>query len=85
MATVQYAAEGPGGGAWYVIARPDGGEAGEGAVADAAFTLRARSPDVLCRLLTMQLNTIQAVMGGQLTVQGDRVLAARIPKLFIPT
>jgi Mycothiol maleylpyruvate isomerase N-terminal domain len=72
-------------GRWHINISPAGGVGGEGDAPRAAFTIRARSTDVLCRLITQQLNPWIAVLRVQALAWGDLRLAMRLLYLFLPS
>ncbi|NJL94021.1 MAG: hypothetical protein HC915_09960, partial [Anaerolineae bacterium] len=56
--------EGAGGGLWHLVAAPDGGLAGPGALPEADFHLRFANPAVLFGVFTMELPLLVAWQAG---------------------
>ncbi len=84
-ASLNFNVAGPGGGRWHLTLAPDGGSAGEGAAARPALTLWLANMDVLCRLMTLQIRPLGALLRGQMLAWGNIPLGFRVPYLCTPT
>ena len=83
-ATIAFAAEGSGGGEWYLAITPGEALGHTGAAAHADLSFHFANVDLLCRALTLQSGLVDALLRGKIRVRGDLGLAARFPKLFMP-
>lgn len=83
--SVNFLAAGSGGGQWHVTLAPDGGGAGEGGASRPALTVWTPSAHALCRLLTIQIGPVGALLRGQMLAWGNIGLGFKIPYLFVPT
>jgi hypothetical protein len=70
---------------WHLAFAPDGGHGGAGWVARPSIWVWASSPNVLCKLFTVQITPMQGILRGQLLGIGNLPLAFRIPYLLNPT
>jgi hypothetical protein len=68
---------------WHMVLRPDGGTASTGYVKRPKLTFWTPSTDALCRLFTLQMNPLNAILRRQLVVWGDLGLALRMGHLFL--
>ena len=84
-ADINFVVARPGGGRWYLTVDTEGGATGESAARRPALTVWLRSPDALCRLLTIQISPVGALLTGQMFAWGSLSLGFRIPYLFTPT
>jgi hypothetical protein len=84
-ASVNFRVAGPGGGQWHIILAPDGGSANEGAASRPVLTLWFARMDTLCRLMTLQLQPMGALLRGQMLMWGNVRLGLRLSHLFTPT
>jgi hypothetical protein len=80
---VEFITSGLEGGAWHLVLGAHGAEPVEGRAAKSLFSLRMRSPDVLCRVMTGQIRPIYGVMTGQILPWGDVPLMVRFPRYFV--
>jgi len=84
-ATLAFTAIGPGGGSWYVRTSPEGGRGRIGLVRTADVHLTFASPDLLCRVMTVQTSPWRHLLLRQIKVAGRLRLARDFPRLFAPT
>jgi hypothetical protein len=73
-----------GSGVWHLILNPDGGGWGEGAGANAAFTLWATNADIFCEMFTLQRDVIGTILTGKAFAWGNILLGFKMPTLFLP-
>jgi hypothetical protein len=81
-ASLRFRVDGRGGGDWHVDVGPEGTTSGEGAPAAARLTLRFRTTDEFCRMLTVRLNLPLALFTRRLRLWGDLRLFRRMNQLF---
>lgn len=84
-ATIAFTAIGQGGGSWYVRASPSGGSGRLGVVRTSDLHLTFASPDLLCRVMTVQTSPWRHLLLRQIKVRGRLRLARDFPRLFAPT
>lgn len=84
-ATIAFTAIGQGGGSWYVRTSPQGGSGRIGVVRTADVHLTFASPDLLCRVMTVQTSPWRHLLLRQIKVRGRLRLARDFPRLFAPT
>jgi len=80
-AVFQFDITGEGGGNWNVAVKSGACEVQEGKAASPTVTL-TMSSDTWLGMVNKQINGIQAFMSGKLKLNGDMLLAQRIPDLF---
>lgn len=80
-AVFQFDITGEGGGNWNVAVKSGTCEVQEGKAASPTVTL-TMSSDTWLGMVNKQINGIQAFMSGKLKLNGDMLLAQRIPDLF---
>jgi putative sterol carrier protein len=80
-AVFQFDITGDEGGIWNVIVKDGVCQVQEGTHAAPTVTLTMSAEDWLA-MVNKELNPMQAFMSGQLSVNGDIMLAQRIPELF---
>jgi hypothetical protein len=80
---VEFIAGGREGGTWHLILGTHGAEPVEGRAAKSLFSLRMRSTDVLCRVITGQIRPVYGVMTGQILPWGDVPLMLRFQRYFV--
>ena len=81
-ATFAYRIDGEGGGEWYVNASPDAPTSGEGVVERPSLLIHMRDASVFCRLLTVRLKLLFALIRGEIKLRGDLRLFMRMSNLF---
>ena len=81
-ATFAYRIDGEGGGEWYVNASPDAPTSGEGVVEHPSLLIHMRDASVFCRLLTVRLKLLFALIRGEIKLRGDLRLFMRMSNLF---
>jgi hypothetical protein len=84
-ATIAFTAIGQGGGSWYVRASPQGGSGHLGVVRTSDVHLTFASPDLLCRVMTVQTSPWRHLLLREIKVRGRLRLARDFPRLFTPT
>lgn len=80
-AVFQFDITGEGGGDWNVAVKSGTCQVQEGKAAAPTVTL-TMSKDTWLGMVNRQINGIQAFMSGKLKLNGDMLLAQRIPDLF---
>ena len=80
-AVFQFDITGEGGGNWNVAVKSGTCQVQEGKAASPTVTL-TMSSDTWLGMVNKQINGIQAFMSGKLKLNGDMLLAQRIPDLF---
>jgi hypothetical protein len=68
--------------AWHLIAAPDGGSAGQGAKADAKYTLTFTTPEILFGVFTFHLSIRDALQNDQMKIAGDFRDTMSLMRLF---
>ena len=81
-ASFRFRVDGPGGGDWHVDVSPEATASGEGAPSAPRLSLRFRTTDEFCRMLTVRLNVPLALVTRRLRLRGDLRLFRRMNKLF---
>ena len=84
-ASIHFVVAGQSGGRWHLVLDPNGGRAGEGTMPRPTLIVWMRSADVLCRLMTFQINPAGALARGQMLAWGNIGLGFRLPYLLTPT
>lgn len=77
-------AAGPGGGSWHLTLSPAGCGVGEGPYPRPRLRLWFRNADVLCRVMTLQVSPVRALLNAQAFAWGDLGLGLRLAWLFNP-
>ena len=80
--TIAFRIDGAGGGEWYVKLSPDAPASGEGVVENPGLVIHRRDTAVFCRMLTVRLNLLLALIRGEMKLRGDLRLFLRMGDLF---
>ncbi len=83
--TINFIIGGASGGNWHLIMSPDGCTAGQGRIKRPTLTMWFRNSDALCRVFTLQMSPLRAILTGQVFGWGDLRLEFRLEHLFSPT
>ncbi len=73
---------GAGGGSWYLDVSPQASSSDEGIVDRASLTIHLQETADACRMFTVRLNPLVALLTGRLRLRGDYRLFLRMGKLF---
>jgi hypothetical protein len=80
---VEFVAGGQNRGSWYLMLGAQHAEPVEGHASKPLFSLRLRSSDALCRLMTGQIQPVPGVLMGQIVPIGNVPLMLRFSRYFI--
>lgn len=80
--TIVFRIDGDGGGKWYVKFSPDAPTSGEGSVENPGLVIHMSDTAVFCRMFTIRLNILMALIRGEIKLHGKLGLFLRLNKLL---
>lgn len=80
--TIVFRIDGDGGGEWYVKLSPDAPTSGEDAVENPGLVIHLRDTSVFCRMFTIRLNMLLALLRGEIKLRGNLLLFFRLGDLL---
>jgi hypothetical protein len=80
--TINFHIDGDSGGAWHIVAAPDGGSVDQGLVEDAGINLHFRDADTLFGVFNVHIPFQTALESGVMRIDGDSGRAMQVIRLF---
>ena len=80
--TIVFRIDGEGGGEWYVRFSPDAPTSSEGGVENPSLVIHMSDTSVFCRMFTIRLNILMALISGEIKLHGKLGLFLRLDKLL---
>jgi hypothetical protein len=80
--TIVFRIDGDGGGEWYVKFSPEAPTSSEGGVENPGLVIHMSDTSVFCRMFTIRLNILMALIRGEIKLHGKLGLFLRLDKLL---